>query len=297
MLGRIIVFGRGIVYCLTMLGVLFVVGIVFSIILSVANVQIGNGGIITILIFSAIMGFAGSLISLFLSKIIVKKSMNVQVITTPSNKAESWLVNTIELLASKKGVKMPEVGIYSASEMNAFATGWNRNSALVAVSSGLLDNMEQDEIEAVLGHEMSHVANGDMVTQTLVQGIVNTFVYALSFIIANIITNALKGNKEVNRMTYYLINSVLQMLFGICGTIVVMWFSRWREYHADAGSADVLGKDAMIKALNALKSQHVDKKPENVKTLCIAGIDGFSELFMTHPPLDKRIAALKRRAR
>lgn len=290
-------FGRGIVYCLTMLGVLFVVGIVFSIILSVANVQIGNGGIITILIFSAIMGFAGSLISLFLSKIIVKKSMNVQVITTPSNKAESWLVNTIELLASKKGVKMPEVGIYSASEMNAFATGWNRNSALVAVSSGLLDNMEQDEIEAVLGHEMSHVANGDMVTQTLVQGIVNTFVYALSFIIANIITNALKGNKEVNRMTYYLINSVLQMLFGICGTIVVMWFSRWREYHADAGSADVLGKDAMIKALNALKSQHVDKKPENVKTLCIAGIDGFSELFMTHPPLDKRIAALKRRAR
>jgi|SRR5574344_74660 heat shock protein HtpX len=297
MLGRIIVFGRGIVYCLTMLGVLFVVGIVFSIILSVANVQIGNGGIITILIFSAIMGFAGSLISLFLSKIIVKKSMNVQVITTPSNKAESWLVNTIELLASKKGVKMPEVGIYSASEMNAFATGWNRNSALVAVSSGLLDNMEQDEIEAVLGHEMSHVANGDMVTQTLVQGIVNTFVYALSFIIANIITNALKGNKEVNRMTYYLINSVLQMLFGICGTIVVMWFSRWREYHADAGSADVLGKDAMIKALNALKSQHVDKKPENVKTLCIAGMDGFSELFMTHPPLDKRIAALKRRAR
>ncbi len=290
-------FGRGIVYCLTMLGVLFVVGIVFSIILSVANVQIGNGGIITILIFSAIMGFAGSLISLFLSKIIVKKSMNVQVITTPSNKAESWLVNTIELLASKKGVKMPEVGIYSASEMNAFATGWNRNSALVAVSSGLLDNMEQDEIEAVLGHEMSHVANGDMVTQTLVQGIVNTFVYALSFIIANIITNALKGNKEVNRMTYYLINSVLQMLFGICGTIVVMWFSRWREYHADAGSADVLGKDAMIKALNALKSQHVDKKPENVKTLCIAGMDGFSELFMTHPPLDKRIAALKRRAR
>lgn len=290
-------FGRGIVYCLTMLGVLFVVGIVFSIILSVANVQIGNGGIITILIFSAIMGFAGSLISLFLSKIIVKKSMNVQVITTPSNKAESWLVNTIELLASKKGVKMPEVGIYSASEMNAFATGWNRNSALVAVSSGLLDNMEQDEIEAVLAHEMSHVANGDMVTQTLVQGIINTFVYALSFIIANIITNALKGNKEVNRMTYYLINSVLQMLFGICGTIVVMWFSRWREYHADAGSADVLGKDAMIKALNALKSQHVDKKPENVKTLCIAGTDGFSELFMTHPPLDKRIAALKRRPR
>src|SRR5574344_1814968 len=239
MLGRIIVFGRGIVYCLTMLGVLFVVGIVFSIILSVANVQIGNGGIITILILSAI---------------IVKKSMNVQVITTPSNKAESWLVNTIELLASKKGVKMPEVGIYSASEMNAFATGWNRNSAVVAVSSGLLDNMEQDEIEAVLGHEMSHVANGDMVTQTLVQGIVNTFVYALSFIIANIITNALKGNKEVNRMTYYLINSVLQMLFGICGTIVVMWFSRWLEYHADAGSADVLGKYAMIKALNALKS-------------------------------------------
>lgn len=291
-------FGRGITYILTMLGVLLVVGVVTRIIFSVIGADMSSGNLTTILILSAVMGFAGSLISLFLSKTIVKHSMHVNVIETPTDNTEKWLVDTIALLAQKKGVGMPEVGIYQANEMNAFATGWNRNAALVAVSSGLLNTMEQDEIEAVLGHEMSHVANGDMVTQTLLQGIINTFVYALSFIIANVITNALNNGKDNNRggsmMIYYAINSVLQMLFGFCGSLVVLWFSRWREYHADAGSAEVLGKESMIKALEALKGQHVENKPENVKALCIAGLNGASELFMTHPSLDKRIAALRK---
>lgn len=286
---------------LTMVGVLITVTIVGNIILAVLGVKMNGASMAVLLFTSAIFGFAGSLISLFLSKTIVKKSMGVEVITNPSSQAEKWLVNTVAGLAAKKGVKMPEVGIYQANEMNAFATGWNRNDALVAVSTGLLDKMEQDEIEAVLGHELSHVANGDMVTQTLLQGVVNTFVYFISFVLSSIIANALANRDSENSsssglgstIVYHAVASLLQVVFGILGTMVVMWFSRWREYHADRGSAQVLGKDAMINALEALKRQVVEEKPENVKALCIAGAPSFAELFMTHPPLEKRIAALK----
>ncbi len=294
-------FLRSMAYMLTMVGVLITVTIVGNIILAVLGVKMNGASMAVLLLTSAIFGFAGSLISLFLSKTIVKKSMGVEVITNPSSQAEKWLVNTVAGLAAKKGVKMPEVGIYQANEMNAFATGWNRNDALVAVSTGLLDKMEQDEIEAVLGHELSHVANGDMVTQTLLQGVVNTFVYFISFVLSSIIANALANRDSENSsssglgstIVYHAVASLLQVVFGILGTMVVMWFSRWREYHADRGSAQVLGKDAMINALEALKRQVVEEKPENVKALCIAGAPSFAELFMTHPPLEKRIAALK----
>ncbi len=300
-------FMRGCAYLLTTAGVTIVVGIVTSVILAILGVHMSKAGLITIFTVSLIMGCIGSVISLFASKFLVKKTMNVQVITNPQSRAEKWLCDTVALLAQKKGVKMPEVGIYYADEMNAFATGWNRNDALVAVSSGLLDHMEQDEIEAVLGHEMSHVANGDMVTQCLVQGVVNTFVYALSYIGAQVVLQIMQGNNNndsdsdsgnsgssmSNFFIYNMLVTVFQTLFGFLGTIVVMWFSRWREYHADRGSAEVLGADSMIKALQALQGNHVSAKPQNVSTLCIAGISNVSELFMTHPPIDKRIAALR----
>lgn len=239
---------------------------------------------------SALMGFAGSIIGLFLSKTIVKHQMKVQVITKPKNQAENWLVQTVALLAEKKGVKMPEVGIYDADEMNAFATGWNKDAALVAVSSGLLEHMEQNEIEAVLGHEMSHVSNGDMVTMCLVQGAVNTLAYLISFVIAN----ALRANNRGSSFQIYMIQHLCIMVFGFLGNLAVLAFSRWREYRADAGSAQVLGKDAMIQALEALGRQTVEKKPDEVRAMCIFGVDSVSELFMTHPPLEKRIAALKK---
>ena len=296
-------FGRGIFYILTMLGVLAVVGVIGSIVITALGIELDKASLITLLVISAIFGSIGSIISLFLSKSLVKKSMKVQVITHPRDQREAWLVKTVSLLAVKKGLKMPEVGIYYADEMNAFATGWYKDDALVAVSSGLLDRMEQDEVEAVLGHEMSHVANGDMVTQTLLQGVLNTFVYFFSFVIAQVIIQALSNNRSSNDdngrnyggnyFVYHMITNFLQMIFGFLATLVVLWFSRWREYRADAGSAEVLGSRAMIKALEALKEQHVEKKPDSVKALCISGADSFAELFMTHPPLEKRIEALK----
>lgn len=296
-------FGRGIFYILTMLGVLAVVGVIGSIVITALGIELDKASLITLLVISAIFGSIGSIISLFLSKSLVKKSMKVQVITHPRDQREEWLVKTVSLLAVKKGLKMPEVGIYYADEMNAFATGWNKDDALVAVSSGLLDHMEQDEVEAVLGHEMSHVANGDMVTQTLLQGVLNTFVYFFSFVIAQVIIQALSNNRSSNDdngrnyggnyFVYHMITNFLQMIFGFLATLVVLWFSRWCEYRADAGSAEVLGSRAMIKALEALKEQHVEKKPDSVKALCISGADSFAELFMTHPPLEKRIEALK----
>ena len=184
--------GRGLVYLLTMAGVVVTLGIVLNVACALFGVPVGGGNFVMIVVMSALMGFAGSIIGLFLSKTIVKHQMKVQVITKPKNQAENWLVQTVALLAEKKGVKMPEVGIYDADEMNAFATGWNKDAALVAVSSGLLEHMEQNEIEAVLGHEMSHVSNGDMVTMCLVQGAVNTLAYLISFVIAN----ALRANNR-----------------------------------------------------------------------------------------------------
>lgn len=282
--------GRGLVYLLTMAGVVVTLGIVLNVACALFGVPVGGGNFVMIVVMSALMGFAGSIIGLFLSKTIFKHQMKVQVITKPKNQAENWLVQTVALLAEKKGVKMPEVGIYDADEMNAFATGWNKDAALVAVSSGLLEHMEQNEIEAVLGHEMSHVSNGDMVTMCLVQGAVNTLAYLISFVIAN----ALRANNRGSSFQIYMIQHLCIMVFGFLGNLAVLAFSRWREYRADAGSAQVLGKDAMIQALEALGRQTVEKKPDEVRAMCIFGVDSVSELFMTHPPLEKRIAALKK---
>lgn len=282
--------GRGLVYLLTMAGVVVTLGIVLNVACALFGVPVGGGNFVMIVVMSALMGFAGSIIGLFLSKTIVKHQMKVQVITKPKNQAENWLVQTVALLAEKKGVKMPEVGIYDADEMNAFATGWNKDAALVAVSSGLLEHMEQNEIEAVLGHEMSHVSNGDMVTMCLVQGAVNTLAYLISFVIAN----ALRANNRGSSFQIYMIQHLCIMVFCFLGNLAVLAFSRWREYRADAGSAQVLGKDAMIQALEALGRQTVEKKPDEVRAMCIFGVDSVSELFMTHPPLEKRIAALKK---
>ena len=282
--------GRGLVYLLTMTGVVVTLGIVINVVCALFSVPIGGANFVMIVVMSTLMGFAGSIIGLFLSKTIVKHQMKVQVITKPKNQAENWLVQTVALLAEKKGVKMPEVGIYDSDEMNAFATGWNKDAALVAVSSGLLEHMEQNEIEAVLGHEMSHVSNGDMVTMCLVQGAVNTLAYLISFVIAN----ALRANNRGSSFQIYMIQHLCIMVFGFLGNLAVLAFSRWREYRADAGSAQVLGKDAMIQALEALGRQTVEKKPDEVRAMCIFGVDSVSELFMTHPPLEKRIAALKK---
>ena len=270
--------GRGLVYLLTMAGVVVTLGIVLNVACALFGVPVGGGNFVMIVVMSALMGFAGSIIGLFLSKTIVKHQMKVQVITKPKNQAENWLVQTVALLAEKKGVKMPEVGIYDADEMNAFATGWNKDAALVAVSSGLLEHMEQNEIEAVLGHEMSHVSNGDMVTMCLVQGAVNTLAYLISFVIAN----ALRANNRGSSFQIYMIQHLCIMVFGFLGNLAVLAFSRWREYRADAGSAQVLGKDAMIQALEALGRQTVEKKPDEVRAMCIFGVDSVSELFMTH---------------
>ncbi len=290
-------------YFLTVIAVLIVGTVALNIICSALGYPLSSEDLVVCVGTMSVMGIGGSIISLFISKSFVMMQRHVQLINKPSNDGEQWLVDTVRNIADKKGLKMPDVGIYDANEMNAFATGWNRNSALVAVSTGLLRSMNKKQIEAVLGHELSHVDNGDMVTFTLVQGVVNTFVLVLSSILASVLTAVMAG-KDGNRsrvstsMASNIIFYVMQTLFGFLGTAVVMWFSRYREYRADAGSADVLGKESMISALEALKgdSSPVTKKSRVVKALCINARD-FGELFMSHPPLEKRIAALQARAK
>ena len=289
---------RGILYIATMLGVMIVIGIVVNLICAFFGIYITRQGIGAILVMSLFLGFFGSIISLLMSKSIVKATMRVQTITTPRSDDEVWLLNEVSLIAKRKGIAMPEVGIYPSGEMNAFATGWNRDAALVAVSSGILSGMSRDSLSAVLGHELSHVQNGDMVTMCLVQGIVNTFVYALSYIIAGAAAGFLGQRDRDYRgspFIYYMVQSVLQVLFGFLGTLVVLWFSRHREYAADAGSAEVLGKDRMINALRELGNQRVEqKKNSSMAALCIVSGGNPSELLMTHPTIENRIAALEK---
>jgi heat shock protein HtpX len=217
------------------------------------------------------------------------------VIETPSNATERWLVDTVKRHAGKAGIGMPEVAIYDAPEINAFATGWNRNSALVAVSSGLLQNMTQDEAEAVLGHEVTHVANGDMVTLALIQGVLNTFVIFLSRVIGFLVDRVLLKNERGQGMGFWLTTIVAQLVLGVLASVIVMWFSRYREFRADAGGASLAGRDRMIAALERLKANHEQpaQLPEAVKAFGISGGGGFTRLFMSHPPLDERIAALR----
>lgn len=269
----------------------FAVMIVLGIILNVTGIA-GNstGGI---LIMALLFGFAGSLISLFLSKTMALRSVGAEIIKAPRNNAERWLVETVKRQSAQAGIPMPDVAIYHSADVNAFATGATKNNSLVAVSTGLLNNMTQDEAEAVVAHEVAHIANGDMVTMTLLQGVLNTFVIFLSRMIATAVSarNDNEGEGQ-NTAVYFLVSMVLEVLFGILATIIAMWFSRYREFRADAGSASLVGKEKMIAALQRL--QHVHEPQEMQGSLNAFMINGKrSELFMSHPPLEKRIEALR----
>jgi heat shock protein HtpX len=249
----------------------------------------------SLLVMAAVMGFGGSFISLAISKWMAKKSMGVRVIETPSNSTELWLVDTIRKYAADAGIGMPEVGVYDAPDVNAFATGMTRNNSLVAVSSGLLQQMKRNEAEAVLGHEIAHIANGDMVTLTLIQGVVNTFVIFLSRVIGHTVDRVVFKNERGHGPAFWVTTIVAQMVLGILASIIVMWFSRQREFRADHGGASLAGRKNMIAALERLDSLHPAPLPEKMAAFGIAGggASGIKRLFMTHPPLAERIAALK----
>ena len=248
----------------------------------------------TLMIYALVVGFAGSTISLLMSKSIAKRSMGVHVIEQPGSAEEVWLVDTVRRLADGAGIGMPEVGIYDGAP-NAFATGARRDAALVAVSTGLLRGMTREEVEAVLGHEISHVANGDMVTMTLIQGVMNTFVVFLSRAIGAVVDSFLSGQRNDGRSTgagYYMTSMLLDVLFGFLAGIVVAWFSRWREFRADAGAARLMGQPhSMVRALQRLGALQPGALPQGMQALGIAG--GIGKLFASHPPLEERIAALQ----
>ena len=287
---------RVLLFLATNLAVMLVLSIVLSVLSSWLGInRQGMGGL---LLMAAVFGFGGSFISLLISKWIAKRSYGVQVIEQPRSEMEHWLLSTVTRQAQQAGIGMPEVGIYDSPEMNAFATGASRNNALVAVSSGLLYSMSRDEAEAVLAHEVSHVANGDMVTLTLILGVVNTFVIFFARLVAGLISNFLRSDDEeegagMGGLAYMATVFVLEMIFGILASIIVMWFSRQREFRADAGSAKLAGRDKMIAALERLRQGH---EPQLEGTMMAFGINGkrsVSELFMSHPPLEKRIEALR----
>ena len=282
-------------FLVTNLAVLFVISITLRL-LGVDQILNESGGIDfnALLIMSAVMGFAGSIISLLLSKWSSKRMVGAQVITNPIDPTERWLVETVHRQAQAAGIGMPEVATYEAPEVNAFATGWNRNSALVAVSSGLLHNMSRDEIEAVLAHEISHVANGDMITLALIQGVVNTFVIFFSRIIGHLIDRLVFKTERGNGPAYWVTSIVAQMVLGVLASVIVMWFSRQREFRADAGGANLAGRSKMISALEKLKLNHEQATlPERMAAFGIAGGSSFAKLFSTHPSLDERIDALR----
>jgi len=248
-----------------------------------------------LLIFAAVMGFGGAFISLAISKWTAKKSVGAQVITDPRTPEERWLVETVRRQAQAAGIGMPEVAIYNSPEVNAFATGMNKNNALVAVSTGLLRSMSRDEAEAVLGHEVSHVANGDMVTLALIQGVVNTFVMFLSRVIGHVVDRVVFKTERGHGPAFFVTMIVAEMVLGILASIIVMWFSRQREFRADAGGASLAGRQKMIAALQALQRQHPAPLPDKMAAFGISGggAAGLKRLFMTHPPLEERIAALQ----
>ncbi|NNM68997.1 MAG: protease HtpX [Gallionella sp.] len=285
-------------FILTNLAVLFVINITLRL-LGVDRILNQGGGInfASLLAMSAVIGFAGSIISLLMSKWSAKRMVGAQVIVDPYDPTERWLVDTVKRLSLSAGIGMPEVAIYDAPDVNSFATGWNRNSALVAVSRGLLDSMTKDEAEAVLGHEISHVANGDMVTLALIQGVVNTFVVFFAKLFGLFIDALLRGKDEQSRgpgIGSFIAEIVAQLVLGVLASIIVMWFSRHREFRADAGGASLAGREKMIAALERLKMNHEQAAlPKEMAAFGISDEGGFSRLFMTHPPLEERIAALR----
>ncbi|PKH26916.1 protease HtpX [Enterobacterales bacterium CwR94] len=281
-------------FLLTNLGVM----LVFGLILSLTGIQ--SSSVQGLMIMAGLFGFGGAFVSLLMSKWMALRSVGGEVIEQPRNETERWLMETVGRQAQQLGLKMPQVAVYHAPDINAFATGARRDASLVAVSTGLLQNMSRDEAEAVLAHEMAHIANGDMVTMTLIQGVVNTFVIFISRIIAQVASGFLSGNRDGeensngNPMVYFAISMVLEMVFGILASIITMWFSRHREFHADAGSAKLVGREKMIAALQRLKTSYEPQEASSMMAFCINGKSkSLSEMFMSHPPLDKRIEALR----
>jgi heat shock protein HtpX len=249
-----------------------------------------------LLIMAAVIGFSGSFISLLISKWTAKRLTGAEVITEPRNSTERWLVETVARQAQQAGIGMPEVAIYNAPEPNAFATGANRNNALVAVSTGLMQSMTQDEVEAVLAHEVSHIANGDMVTMALIQGVVNTFVIVLSRVIGHMVDRVIFKTENGHGPAFWITSIIAELILGILASIIVMWFSRQREYRADAGAASLVGAPKMIAALQRLAGTSNEPLPDQLHAMGISGgRGGLSALFMTHPPLESRIAALQQR--
>tara|TARA_R110000744_G_scaffold2953_3_gene11718 strand:+ start:5322 stop:6179 length:858 start_codon:yes stop_codon:yes gene_type:complete len=247
-----------------------------------------------LLVYSAVIGFSGSIISLLISKFMAKRSMNVHVIERPENDTERWLLRTVERQAEQANIGMPEVGIFVHASPNAFATGWNKNNALVAVSTGLLESMTQSEVEAVLAHEISHVANGDMVTMTLIQGVLNTFVVFLSRVIGHVVDRVVFKVERGHGPAFWIVSIISQVILGILASMIVMWFSRYREFRADAGGASLAGRSNMIAALKRLKqNQDAPPMPEEMAAFAISA-GKVQKLFSSHPPLDKRIEALQK---
>jgi len=249
-----------------------------------------------LLVMSAVIGFGGSFISLAMSKFLAKRSMGVKIIAQPANSTEQWLVSTVKRQAEQAGIGMPEVGIFDTPEPNAFATGMSRNNALVAVSAGLLQNMNSDEVEAVLAHEITHVSNGDMVTMGLIQGVINTFVIFLSRVIGHVVDRVVFKTERGYGPAYYVTSIVAQIFLSILASMIVMWFSRRREFRADAGGASLAGRNKMIAALQALQRGHEPHDlPGEFAAFGISGGlgSGIKKLFMSHPPLQERIAALR----
>ncbi|WP_151669280.1 protease HtpX [Nitrincola schmidtii] len=293
---------RILLFLATNLAVLLVASITLNL-LGVEHYLEGSGlNLTSLLIFCAVFGFAGSFISLFLSKFMAKKATKTEIITQPRNEDERWLLETVAELSQKAGIKMPEVGIFPAQQSNAFATGWNKNDALVAVSTGLLQRFRREEVRAVMAHEIGHVANGDMVTLALIQGVVNTFVMFFARIAAHIVNNFVnRGQGGERGIGYFITVIVFDIIFGILASVIVAWFSRKREFRADEAGASLASPAAMISALQRLKAEQgiPDQMPDQMMAFGINSHlkDGFMKLLSTHPPLDDRIAVLMQRGR
>ncbi|MCC6301564.1 MAG: protease HtpX [Gammaproteobacteria bacterium] len=249
----------------------------------------------SLLIFAAVFGMGGSFLSLAMSKWTAKRFTGARVIERPANEAEQWLVATVQRQAQQAGIGMPEVAVYDSPDVNAFATGASRNKALVAVSTGLLRSMSRDEAEAVLGHEVSHVANGDMITLALIQGVVNTFVIFLSRVVGHLVDRVVFKTERGHGPAFWVTAIVAELVLGVLASIIVMWFSRQREFRADQGGAALAGRQKMIAALERLKQRMPQPLPDQLAAFGISGGvgQGLKRLFMSHPPLDERIAALK----
>jgi heat shock protein HtpX len=292
---------RIVLFLLTNLAIMLVLGVVISVfgLGQVLDEQGVGLDLQALLILSAVVGMTGSFISLAMSKFMAKKMTNAQVIESPRTEQEQWLFRTVQKQAQAAGIGMPEVAIYDAPDMNAFATGMFRNSALVAVSTGLLRGMSRDEVEAVLAHEVSHVANGDMITLALIQGVVNTFVFFLSRVIGHVVDRVVFKTERGHGPAYWITAIIAQVVLGILASAIVMWFSRQREFRADAGGADLAGRQKMVAALKRLQQgANQPHLPEQLEAFGISGGmgSGFKRLFMSHPPLEERIEVLQRAA-